>query len=158
MNKKNVLISRRDAIKQLIKKHAIEDQATLLDLMNQQYGIETNQSAISRDLHELGVKKGMVDGKLIYELSETNVESELLKLAIIDVVHNETMIVVKTINGLASFVGDVLDRNEEIGLNGTLAGENMVFVSPMSIKKISQVFDKVCEVLYFKKIVPKKEL
>lgn len=145
------MLSRRDAVKQLIKTHAIEDQSVLVDLLNKHYGIETNQPAISRDLHELGVRKGMVHGHLIYELPDTNVEHELLKLAITDVVHNTSMIVVKTVNGLASFVGDVLDKHEEIGLLGTLAGENMVFVCPADVKKIAQVFDAVCEVLCFKK-------
>lgn len=155
MDRKNVIISRRDAVKQLIKTHEIEDQATLIDLMNKYYGIETNQPAISRDLHELGVRKGMVNGKLIYEIPDSNVEHELLKLAITDVVHNESMIVVKTVNGLAAFVGDVLDRHEELNLLGTLAGENMVFVSPGGVKQIEEIFDQVCEVLCFKKVVHK---
>jgi len=155
MDRKKVIISRRDAVKQLINTHEIEDQATLIELMNKYYGIETNQPAISRDLHELGVRKGMVDGKLIYEIPDSNVEHELLKLAIIDVVHNESMIVVKTVNGLAAFVGDVLDRHEDLGLLGTLAGENMVFVSPVSVKQIEEIFDKTCEALCFKKVVHK---
>ena len=117
--------------------------------MNKYYDIETNQPAISRDLHELGVRKGMVDGKLIYEVPDSNVENEILKLAITDVVHNESMIVIKTLNGLAPFVGDVLDRHEEVGLLGTLAGENMVFVSPKSVEQIEEIFDHVCEVLCF---------
>jgi len=155
MDRKKIIISRRDAVRQLIKTHAIEDQATLIDLLNKYYDIETNQPAISRDLHELGVRKGMVDGKLIYEIPDSNVENDILKLAITDVVHNESMIVIKTLNGLAPFVGDVLDRHEEIGLLGTLAGENMVFVSPGSVEKINEVFDDVCEALCFKKVVHK---
>jgi arginine repressor len=152
MNRKKVLVSRRDAVKKLIMTHSIEDQATLIKLMNKYYGIETNQPAISRDLHELGVRKGMVDGKLIYEVPDSNVEHELLKLAVTDVVHNETMIVVKTMNGLAPFVGDFLDR-QDIGLLGTLGGENMVFVSPVSVKRMNKIFDDVCQVLCFKKVV-----
>ena len=155
MDRKNVIISRRDAVKQLIKTHEVEDQATLIKLMNKYYGIETNQPAISRDLHELSVRKGMVDGKLIYEVPDSNVEHELLKLAITDIVHNESMIVVKTLNGLAAFVGDVLDRHQELGLLGTLAGENVVFVSPSSANRIEEIFDTVCEALCFKKIVHK---
>ena len=151
MNRKKVLISRREAVKELIKTYAIEDQAVLIELLNKYYGIETNQPAISRDLHDLGVCKTMADGKLVYELPDTNVEYELLKNAIIDVVHNESMIVVKTVSGLAAFVGDVLDRHNDIGVLGTLAGENMVFVAPISITAIGKVFDDVCQALYFKK-------
>jgi transcriptional regulator of arginine metabolism len=151
MNRKKVLLSRRDAVKQLVKTHAIEDHATLIELLHKNYNIETNQPAISRDLHELGVRKGMVDGRLIYELPDTNIETELLRLAITDVVHNETMIVVKTVNGLAPFVGDILDRHEDISILGTIAGENVVFVSTVSGEPISEVFDRICELLYFKK-------
>jgi transcriptional regulator of arginine metabolism len=153
MNRKNVLISRRDAVKELVKSYAIEDQGALIELLNKYYGIETNQPAISRDLHELGVCKAMVDGKLVYELPDSNIEYELLKNAIKDVVHNESMIVVKTVSGLAAFVGDVLDRRDDIGVLGTLAGENMVFVAPASVTAINEVFDAVCQALYFKKEV-----
>lgn len=153
MDRKKGIISRRDAIKQLITTHAIEDQAVLIDLLNKYYNIETNQPVISRDLHELGVKKGMVDGRIIYELPQTNVEAELLKLAITDVVHNESMIIVKTVNGLASFVGDVLDRQTDLGILGTLAGENMVFVAPVETSEIEDTYQKVCTALYVKKIV-----
>lgn len=153
MDRRKTIVSRRDAIKELIKAHAVEDQTVLIELLNKYYNIETNQPAISRDLHELGVKKGMVDGRLIYELPESNTEAELLKLAIVDVVHNETMIIVKTINGLASFVGDFLDRQVDIGVLGTLAGENMVFVAPVQGHSIDDVYSRVCQSLYIKKIV-----
>jgi transcriptional regulator of arginine metabolism len=155
MDRRKSLLSRRDAVKQLIKTHAIEDQTSLIELLNKHYGIETNQPAISRDLHELQVRKGMVDGQLIYEIPEIDVEAELLKLAVTDVVHNNSMIIVKTINGLPSFVADVLDRHEQAGILGTIAGENMVFVCPASNKPIEEVYDHVCEILYFKKKINK---
>lgn len=157
MDRRGMLTLRRDTIKHLIKTNAIEDQATLIELIRKYHGLETNQSAISRDFHQLGVRKGMVDGRLIYELPETNVEAELLRLAITDIIHNESIIVVRTVNGLAAFVGDVLDRHEDIDLLGTIAGENVVFAVPVSIKQINEIFDGICEILYFNKVIPKRK-
>jgi len=147
---KKAILSRRSAIKQLIKTHEIEDQESLIKFLKRHYGIETNQPAISRDLHELGVRKGAVGGKLIYEL-ERDVEHEILRLAVVDIVYNEVLLIVKTIPGLADFVGDYLDSYEETEMLGTIAGENMVFVAPLTTKNMHKNFERLCTVLQFKK-------
>lgn len=154
MKAKNGIRRRQKAIKELISSRAIEDQQELVELIKQEYGLETNQAAISRDLKQLGIIKRPVKGKMIYEPSMVNVAQEILRLAIIDIRHNESMIVVETIPGLPDFVGDYLDMQDSEGVLGTLAGENVVFVSPESTKKIKYVYKKICKALYFK---PTKE-
>lgn len=142
---------RQESIKELIKKYPIENQDMLVDLLKKEYGIETNQTAVSRDLRELGVTKYRFKEAMIYELKEIDVTKEILRLGVLDVVHNESMIVVKTLAGLAPFVGDFLDQQTEAGVLATLAGENVVFVTPNSIKNIKQVFEAVCQSVHFKK-------
>jgi arginine repressor len=146
------LQARKEAIKELIKKHPIESQDMLVDLLKKEHAIETNQSVVSRDLRELGVTKHKFKDTMIYELKEINIPKEICQLGVLDMVHNESMIVVKTLAGLAPFVGDFLDLQTEAGVLATLAGENVVFVTPQSTKNIAKTFQAVCQVLYFKKL------
>lgn len=146
---KKTLISRRSAVEKLIRTHAIEDQETLIRLLQEEYDIETNQSAVSRDLRDLGVRKAVIDGNHIYELA-TDTEHEILRLAVIDIVHNESLLIVKTVAGLAAFVGDFIDRQDQTNMLGTISGENMVFVSPKSVSNMKQNYDELCEILEFK--------
>lgn len=147
------IASRQEAIKELIQTYEITDQHKLIELLKLKYGIETNQTIISRELHKLGVTKTPVENKLIYELPEEKADpaKEILRLAITKVVHNETLIIVHTLAGLADFVGDYLDAHgNTIDILGTLAGENVVFVTPTSIKNIEQVYNDVCKLLLIK--------
>ena len=150
MTKMDKVTLRQSAIKELIKSHPIKNQTTLVQMLHEKYDIDTNQSIISRDLQDLGVGKQKYKNTMVYELKEVDASKEILRLGVRDVVHNENLIIVKTLPGLAAFVGDYLDLHEDIGVLGTLAGENMVFVSPRSIKDTKAVYKAVCERLYFK--------
>lgn len=143
---------RHAAIKQLIKENAIEDQQSLVKMIKEKYGIETNQSIISRDLLNLGITKKKVDDKLVYEEPTIDASREILRLAVIDISHNESVIVVKTIPGLAAFVGDYLDMQRQIEILGTIAGENIVFIAPKTVKNIKNILNDISKILFFKKI------
>ena len=147
-----ILKTRQDAIKKLLNETLISDQKTLVDLLRSNFGIETNQSALSRDLRQLGVIKREIDQKLVYTLPDFDVVAELLKLAVIDIQHNETMIVIKTHPGLAAFVGDYVDNEADLNLNiiGCLAGENVLFIACNSVKNIEKIYELVCQKLYYK--------
>lgn len=140
--------SRLEAIEELIARYSIGDQHALVDALKEHYNIETNQAAVSRDLHKLGVIKTKIEGKLVYQKSH-DPQVEILKLGIEKVIHNEMMVVVHTLAGLADFVGDYLDQQEELSLIGTLAGENVVFLIPSSIKDIQATYQAICEALYY---------
>ncbi len=131
MDKKNS--SRQDAIRNLLSEEAISDQKQLVERLLAVYGISTNQAAVSRDLHKLGVVKR----SLVYELPTHDIKAEIFKLAVLKVEHNETTIVITTFPGLAAFVGDYLDHTEGLDILGCLAGENVVFVTPRSVKNIA---------------------
>lgn len=150
INKKDAA-SRQKAIQELVKKIAISDQKQLVALLKEHYEIEANQAVISRDLRKLGVVKKMVNGVLSYEMPDVDVSAEILRLALVDINHNESMIVIKTHPGLADFVGDCVDQYNDLEVLGCLAGENVVFVAPKSIKNIHKTYEKVCEKFHFKK-------
>lgn len=151
MNSKNLAAARQEAIKQLVKKIAVADQKQLVALLKEHEGIEANQTVVSRDLRKLGVVKKMVNGVLLYDLPDVDVSAEILRLALIDINHNEAMIVIKTHPGLADFVGDRLDQFNDLKILGCLAGENVVFVAPKSIKNIRKTYAQLCAKFYFKK-------
>lgn len=141
---------RLKAIKELIKKYPIEDQHELVEKLHNLYGIETTQSIVSRDLRLLGIGKRTVQGRMVYELTNQDVHRDILCNAIIDIAHNETMIVIKTMPALADFTAEFIDQQELPEVLGTMAGENTVFVIPSSIKKITEVYETLCKTLFFK--------
>jgi transcriptional regulator of arginine metabolism len=139
------------AIRELVEQRDVGDQTSLVELLSSRYGIETNQTAVSRDLHKLGATKRMLAGKIIYDLPQYDASEEILRLAVLGVAHNESLIVVDTLPGLAGFVGDYLDVQSDLGVLGTIAGENALFVTPISIESMKNVFESVCQVLNFKR-------
>lgn len=141
---------RQEKIKELLNQELISDQKRIVVLLKQLYNIETNQTVVSRDLHKLGVIKKSRDGKLIYEIPAFDVRTEILKLALISISHNESMIVIKTQPALADFVGDCLDAFTDLDILGCLAGENVVFVVPKSVKNIAKICQDICLKFNFK--------
>lgn len=145
------IIARQEAIKELVKKIPISDQKQLVEMLLEFYGIETNQAVVSRDLRKLGIVKKMFNGEMIYEVPSVDVTTEILRLALVDINYNESLIVIKTHPGLAAFVGDYVDQHVDLEVLGCLAGENTVFVTPKSIKNISKTYEAICEKFHFKK-------
>lgn len=141
--------ARQAKIQELLKKEPITDQNQLVALLKEQYGLETNQTVISRDLLKLGVVKRMRNGVRVYEMPTLDVQEEILKLALISIEHNESMIVIKTQPALADFVGDCLDMHMDLEILGCLAGENVVFAVPKSVKNIAQVCNSIREKFNF---------
>jgi transcriptional regulator of arginine metabolism len=150
MKKLNKVERRHEAIKELIKTQPIEDQQTLVQLIKDRYGIDTNQSIVSRDLRAIGVGKHKSGERMIYEVPESDASKEILRLAVVSIEHNETLIVIRTLPGLASFVGDYLDLQEKESMLATLAGENVVFVAPKSTARIQELFNQINELLYIR--------
>lgn len=128
---------RQKAIKELISKKEFASQAELLAALKKEYRIVATQAAVSRDLATLGVVKGKK-----YALMEEDVKKQILSLAIRKIVHNEALIVVHTVPGLAAFVGDSIDALPLDSL-GSLAGENVVFVTPVSTAHIAKTCAKL---------------
>ena len=129
---------RKKALEDLITKRAIRNQEELITLLKEEYHIETTQTVVSRDLKMMGCVKTIQDNQRIYTLPRHNTQQKLLHLAIKEIQFNETMIVVHTEGGLASFVGDMIDQ-KCLEIMGTVSGENVVFVAPKSIHHIADI-------------------
>ncbi len=149
---------RKELLKELIKRYSVENQDELVDLLKKEYGIETTQSIVSRDLRELGAIKRKIKDSLVYELKDTDVTLEILRLGVLDIVHNESLVVIKTRGGFAAFIGDFLDQLQNSNILATLAGENVVFVVPPSKKNIEVFFETVCLLVHFKQPAPSQKV
>ena len=141
---------RHEAIIELVREQAIEDQNTLVEQLQSQYGLTTTQAQVSRDLRRLGIGKSEVAGQMVYELKDQDETKELLRLAVKEVSHNENTIVIKTVAGLAPFVAYHLDQGKEIGVMATVAGEDALLVVPRSCEKIKEIFKAVCKAVFYK--------
>ena len=73
----------------------------------------------------------------------------MLQLSVLEVKHNEALIVVNTLPGLADFIGDIIDR-ANLNILGCVSGENTVFITPASTKEIKKVYISVKSALHKK--------
>lgn len=135
---------RQQALISIIEDHEVSNQEQLIQLLKEEFAIETTQTVISRDLKALGCVKKTQGDKRIYALPEKDVKKEILRMAVKDVQHNESMIVISTGAGLAPFVGDTIDELD-LDILGSLAGENAVFVAPKSVKNIKALYQQIVE-------------
>lgn len=109
------------------------------------------QSTVSRDLRRIGaIKMVNKDGEIVYRLPEeqTNflppVVSQRLGGLLTNIQANENTIVVHTTPGSASLVARHIDNmRTELGVLGTIAGDDTIFVCPAQAKKIPFVIKKI---------------
>ncbi len=113
--------------------------------------ISISQSKISRLLHHIGAVKVIdSEGKthyrlphetgLIHELSSTQ-EKTLVRQWVLDVITNETLIIMHTTPGAAAMVARILDQHRvHLNILGTIAGDDTIFIAP---KKNSEIMTTI---------------
>lgn len=116
-------------------------------------GHQVNQSKISRLIRKLdAIKSKNEDGQIVYRLAREpappTTNTELSKL-VIDVVANETLIIVNTSPGAAQLIARVLDyHKDKIQMIGTIAGDDSIFIAPTSIKTIQESLNMIKDLLF----------
>lgn len=152
---KNDSKERLMVLRQLIRGGTASTQEELCEaLMKEDFDV--TQSTVSRDLRRIGAMKTTnSEGEIIYRLPEYNqglpphVVNHSLDGLLTDVQANENMIVLHTTPGSASLVARHLDSlRTNLGIIGTLAGDDTIFIVPVSVKKISNVVQKIKEEFY----------
>ncbi len=145
-------LQRHFIIKEIIQSQAVSSQEELALLLKKR-GFDVTQATLSRDLAELGVARIHTNEGLRYSLNENNEEKKITPLVVGEVVsvdHNEVMIVIKTLPGRASGVASYLDSLKNPQVIGTVAGDDTVFVTPTSVKKIAALEKFIKELLFEK--------
>ena len=134
MNKRE----RQQQILSLIRAKPIGTQEDLRTLLERS-GVPATQSSVSRDLEELGVVKHHGH----YTLPRTNGAPTRGLLSLDQA--GDTLIVARTVPGLASAVAVEIDAAAIVEIVGTIAGEDTIFIAVRDAKSqrvaIKEIWD-----------------
>ncbi len=140
-----------EVLRRLLADGVAANQVGLVEQLQQQ-GYSVSQAKISRLLRQLGaVKVKDVHGRLVYRLPREAVPpsgNSPLSQLVTRVSANEQVIVLRTGPGAAQLIASMLDYHEdEIGILGTIAGDDTVFIVPKSVNQLQQTLSAVEELL-----------
>jgi len=136
MNKRE----RQQHILSLIRAKAIGTQEDLRALL-ERTGVPATQSSVSRDLEELGVVKHHGH----YTLPRTNGAPTRGLLSLDQA--GDTLIVARTIPGLASAVAVEVDAAAIAEIVGTIAGEDTIFIAVRDAKSQRAAIKEIWDLL-----------
>ena len=142
---------RQFIIKEIIQDHDVANQEELVSLLKKR-GIVVTQATLSRDFALLGIVRIHSNGKVKYSLNRTE-EANITPLVsheVIGVEANESIIVIRTLPGRAGGVASYIDSMRNRQILGTVAGDDTVLVSPISVKKIPALQKHLKEILFEK--------
>lgn len=142
-----------ESFRDLLSKGSARTQEDLKTSLQNQ-GFEVNQSKISRMLRKLGAVKTVgSEGQIVYQLPsepEPPITGSPIENLILDIGHNEIMIVIRVSPGSASLIARVIDHHmEKLYILGTVAGDDTIFIVPKSIKTVEKSI-KAIKTLLFK--------
>jgi len=119
---------------ELIRKFNIGRQDQLVDLLNAE-GYNVTQATVSRDIHELKLKKIKENGAFRYVQSGAQSPDSDDKVAMMfkQIVHSVVvslnLIIIKTLAGSANAVCAIIDNFNMEGILGSVAGDDCIFVA-----------------------------
>lgn len=126
-------------ILEIINQNRMRDQRAVLEELERR-GYNINQSTLSRHLRKLGVKKE--DGHYRYVNNKDSGLSEaqaVTKIALAP----PNLIIIKTLPGHANAISWRLDEQQLEGIEGTVAGDDTVFIAVGSPEALAQVKDQL---------------
>lgn len=138
---------RQQAILDIIENKCIGKQEELI-IELKEYGINTTQATLSRDLHEMNIiRKGCANKGYSYVVVKEGAFvkrfKNIFKSSVISISMQEYFISVTTLNGMANLVGEFVDRIEDNRIAGTIARKNHVLVLCRSINATQQTFKEL---------------
>lgn len=140
-------MERLNSLRRLLAAGEISTQEELVEELGRQK-FRVTQSTISRDLRKLGAVKGQDPaGRTVYRLPDDVIAPVMtgngLAGLVVNIQHNGSLIVINTTVGSASLVARQLDQTKPEGILGTIAGDDTIFVAPVSARKIEQTIDAI---------------
>jgi transcriptional regulator of arginine metabolism len=127
---------RQFAIREIISTQAVSNQEDLRRELRRR-GFRMTQATLSRDLKDLGVSRAVSALGARYVLrseAEIQILRPLVGAEVLSIKANEALIVVRTLPGCASVVGEFVDAQSYNEILGTIAGDNTLLVIPSSRK------------------------
>lgn len=138
-------------LKAILQTQKAQTQEAILAALKEK-GYEVNQSKISRLLRKMGAVKMANDANAItYTLPREPAPisaKHILSSLVVDVVHNESLIIIYTNPGSASMIARLMDHKmKTLGIIGTVAGDDTIFAAPHSIKHIANIAKSIKDTL-----------
>lgn len=144
------------AFKDLLKQEQFGSQGDIVDALKAQGFDNISQSKVSRMLSKFGaVRTRNARQDMVYclpaELGVPTAKSPLKQL-VLDIEHNDVMIIIRTSPGAAQLIARLLDSvGKSDGVLGTIAGDDTIFIAPTDIKDIKTTISKL-EDLFLKNL------
>ena len=137
-----------EAFKALLKEEKFGSQSEIVTALQDQGFENINQSKVSRMLSKFGaVRTRNTKMEMVYQLpNELGVPttSSPLKNLVVDIDHNDLLIVVKTSPGAAQLIARLLDSiGKSEGILGTIAGDDTIFITPTRVTDIDDLMQTV---------------
>lgn len=144
------------AFKELLKQEQFGSQGDIVDALKSQGFDNISQSKISRMLSKFGaVRTRNARQEMVYclpaELGVPTAKSPLKQL-VLDIEHNNVMIIIRTSPGAAQLIARLLDSvGKSDGVLGTIAGDDTIFIAPTDINQINETIARL-ESLFLKNL------
>lgn len=144
-NKQDLLIK---AFKDVLKTESYGSQGEIVDALKNQGFDNISQSKVSRMLSKFGaVRTRNARGDMVYclppELGMPTAKSPLKQL-VLDIVHNNVMVIIRTSPGAAQLIARLLDSlSQKDGVLGTIAGDDTIFIAPADVSNIEELRQRV---------------
>ncbi|WP_408646013.1 transcriptional regulator ArgR [Zobellella maritima] len=138
------------AFKALLKEERFGSQAEIVNALQEQGFDNINQSKVSRMLSKFGaVRTRNAKMEMVYclpvELGVPTSSSQLKNL-VLDVGHNNALIVIHTSPGAAQLIARMLDSlGKAEGILGTIAGDDTIFITPTHNTPIEELYQSVLD-------------
>ncbi len=133
-------------IKRLVQRERIQSQEELVRLLERE-GISCTQATLSRDLRDLNIVRRNTARGPEYTLDRRPVYIDALRkvvgMEVLNVRHNQSLVVIRTMQGRAEGVAAFLDTWKNTNILGTVAGDDTVFVAPCDTTQIAELADQI---------------
>ncbi|KAB8306820.1 transcriptional regulator ArgR [Erwinia endophytica] len=136
------------AFKALLKEEKFSSQGEIVTALQEQGFENINQSKVSRMLTKFGaVRTRNAKMEMVYclpaELGVPTTTSPLKNL-VLDIDHNDALIVIHTSPGAAQLIARMLDSlGKPEGILGTIAGDDTIFITPARHVTVKQLLASV---------------
>ncbi|WMJ81869.1 arginine repressor [Clostridium sp. MB40-C1] len=149
-------IERHGKILEIIKMKDVETQEELAEELKKS-GMDVTQATVSRDIKELKLIKVLSDkGTYKYAAiapNENFLSNKLVNVfthTVLNVENVQNMVVVKTISGSGSAAAEAIDSMDFVGIVGSIAGDNTIFILCINEEKAQELVKKLKKMLTVK--------
>lgn len=143
------------ALRQLLQEGMVGTHEEICRALEKQ-GYSVNQTKVSRLLHQMGaIKVVNQKGQYLYRLPhehglmhEQNISAAktVIKHWVIDVVSNQSMIVIHTTPGAANLVAREIDLHQlSLGILGSIAGDDTILIIPRDENNIKKIVEGIMQ-------------